>query len=285
MNKPISGKAPQRFIKDTRKWYSSNVFLLYLVPLFLVPATIMALAKGHVGAIIINAGGYALYLLAASLLRRGLQAQAVYEEKRITKAPKWPLKTLAAVVVAGTTFLIAWLGAQYTFSVALAFGGGAFLGMYLSYGFDPRAPKPVLGDHGYSIEEITNIIDEAERVIAKLEHANQQIRNAEFNARIERICATAKNIIAELEANPAAIRRTRKFLLVYLEGASKVTSGYANTHLQAASTELEQNFRNVLDSIETVFSEQKHKLLQEDLFDLDVQMEVLATQLKHEGIV
>jgi hypothetical protein len=41
----------------------------------------------------------------------------------------------------------------------------------------------------------------------------------------------------------------------------------------------------VLDSIETVFKEQKEKLLEEDLFDLDVQMEVLATQLKNEGVV
>jgi len=41
----------------------------------------------------------------------------------------------------------------------------------------------------------------------------------------------------------------------------------------------------VLDSIETVFQEQKDKLLEEDLFDLDVQIEVLAKQLKHEGIV
>ena len=53
----------------------------------------------------------------------------------------------------------------------------------------------------------------------------------------------------------------------------------------SASNELEQNFRNLLDSIETVFKEQKDKLLEEDLFDLDVQMEVLATQLKHEGVI
>ncbi len=91
--------------------------------------------------------------------------------------------------------------------------------------------------------------------------------------------------MVELEANPATIRRTKKFLLVYLDGASKVTAGYASTHQQVTSIELEQNFRNLLDSIETVFKEQKDKLLEEDLFDLDVQMEVLANQLKNEGIV
>ncbi len=64
-----------------------------------------------------------------------------------------------------------------------------------------------------------------------------------------------------------------------------MTTGYANTHLQAEIPELEQNFRSLLDNIENVFKEQKEKLLQEDLFDLDVQIEVLAKQLKHEGIV
>ena len=101
----------------------------------------------------------------------------------------------------------------------------------------------------------------------------------------ERLVPIYRDILDELEANPSAIRRTRKFLLVYLDSTSKVTNGYANTHLQADIPELEQNFRNVLDSIESVFKDQKAKLLQEDLFDLDVQIEVLTKQLKHEGIV
>ena len=224
-------------------------------------------------------------IIAAKMLRRGLQAEAVYQEKRVTRAPKWPLKTSAAGIVALTTFVVAWLGAHHTFAVSVAFGLGALLGMYLRYGFDPRTQKTVLGDHGYTIEEISTTIEAAENAILSIENANNKINNREFNNRIDRICATARNIINELEANPAAIRRTRKFLLVYLEGANKVTNGYANTHLQADTIELEQNFRNVLDSIETVFKEQKDKLLQEDLFDLDVQIEVLAKQLKHEGIV
>jgi hypothetical protein len=48
---------------------------------------------------------------------------------------------------------------------------------------------------------------------------------------------------------------------------------------------LEQNFRNVLETIESTFQEQHQKLLEEDLFDLDVKIEVLNTQLKREGIL
>jgi 5-bromo-4-chloroindolyl phosphate hydrolysis protein len=276
---------PKHFVKQTKTWFSSTGLLLYVLPFLLIPATIKAFANGNLLGIIINAGGYAAFLLAAQILRRGLQAENIYREKRVARAPKWPLKTFAAVIVALTAFTMAWLGAQHTFFVAIAFGAGALLGMYLSYGFDPRAQKTVAGGHGYTIEEISTTIEEAENVILSIENANNRIRNLEFNTRIDRICETARNILDDLEANPSAIRRTRKFLLVYLEGVNKVTTGYANTHLQTDNAELEQNFRNVLDSIETVFKEQKDKLLEEDLFDLDVQIEVLAKQLKHEGIV
>jgi len=285
MNRPNINRQPKRFEKRVRGWFGSTGLLLYVLPFLAIPATIKAFITGNLAGIIINASGYALFLFSASLLRRGLIAEASYQEKRVTRAPKWPLKTCAAIVVALATFFLAWQGAQHTFWVAIAFGSGALLGMYLSYGFDPRAEKTVTGAHGYSTEEIIKTINEAESAILSIENANHQIRNAEFNNRIDRICETARNILVELEANPATIRRTRKFLLVYLDGASKVAAGYASTHQQAASSELEQNFRNLLDSIETVFKEQKDKLLEEDLFDLDVQMEVLAIQLKNEGVV
>lgn len=283
---PTIYRSPHRYVKKPRSWFSSNGWLLYIFPLMAIPATITAFGKGNLLGIFVNAGGYALFVIAANLLRRGLLAEAAYDTKRVTRAPKWPLKTFAAIIVALATFLVAWLGAQHTLLVAIAFGVGALLGMYLNYGFDPRAEKTILGGHGYSTDEIRQTIDDANSVIESIEAANNQIRNAEFNKRIERICDTARNILVELEANPAAIRRTRKFLLVYLEGASKVTTGYASTHAQVMTThDLEQNFRNVLDSIETVFKEQREKLLEEDLFDLDVQMEVLATQLKNEGVI
>lgn len=272
-----------RFIKKPgRAWYN-NGFMLYLLPLLAIPATIKAFIGGNLFGIIINAGCYAAYLLAAYLLRKGLAAENSYLERRVSLAPKWPLKSLATLIVAVNTFILSWLGAHYPFSVAIAFGLGAWLGMYLSYGFDPRKTKTIVGSHGFTAEEIINTINAAQRVIENIEHANKQIRNREFNQRIERICDTARNILIDLEANPAAIRRTRKFLLVYLEGTEKITTGYAGTHLEANT--LEQNFRNALDTIENVFKEQKERLLQEDLFDLDVQIDVLTTQLKQEGVI
>jgi 5-bromo-4-chloroindolyl phosphate hydrolysis protein len=191
----------------------------------------------------------------------------------------------AAIITALATGLVAWLGARYSLAVALMFAGGAFLGMYLSYGFDHRQEKKIADAQGYSGDEILRMLEDSSQVIRNIEQANKKIRNTELNRRIENICAIADRILAEIESDPRDIRRARKFLNVYLDGAKQVTEGYAQTHQQTQSGQLEQNFRNVLETIESVFQEQHQKLLEDDVFDLDVKIEVLTTQLKREGIL
>lgn len=276
---------PKRFFADLWDRYSPRGLLLYFLPMALLLATFIALAKGHLASILINASGFTLYMLAAWCLRRGLQAERQYSKSYLARAPQKPLKTIAAIITALATAMIAWLGARHSLPVALMFGGGALLGMYLSYGFDPMKKPKTTAAHGYSREEILQTLENSSRIIRSMELANERIRNAELNRRIDRICAIADNILAEIAADPRDMRRARKFLNIYLDGARQVTEGYARTHPQTQSCELEQNFRNVLETIETAFQEQHQKLLEEDVFDLDVKIEVLNTQLKREGIL
>ncbi len=287
MATPTLLRKPKRYIKKTREKFSVKGLLLYFLPLAAVPAAIIALINGNITEVLVNSGSYIAYVYAAWLLRQGIAAESQYQRKRITRPPKRPLKFYSAVIVAVTTGLLALLGTTNSLLISIVFGFTAFLAMYLAYGFDPRTDKSVSNtkNHGYSTEEISKTIDEAETLIAEIEQANDLINNREFNTRIDRICDIARNILKTIEKNPGDIRRARKFLKVYLEGAQKVTNGYANTHRDAGINDLEDNFRNVLDKIETVFIEQKDKLMEDNLFDLDVQIEVLTTQLKQEGII
>ncbi|MGZ8223286.1 MAG: 5-bromo-4-chloroindolyl phosphate hydrolysis family protein [Methylobacter sp.] len=275
----------KRTVSDVLQRYSPRGLLLYFLPIALIPATFIALGKGHLLNILVNAAGFAFYMLAAWCLRKGLQAEYIYTQSRIARPPEKPLKTIAAIITALTTAMIAWLGAQHSLPVALMFAGGAFLGMYLRYGLDPRDENKITAAQGYSGDEIHQALETSSRIIRNIEQSNERIRNTELNRRIERICAVADSILAEIAADPRDFRRARKFLNVYLDGVLQVTQGYAKTHQQTHSGELEQNFRNVLDTIETVFQEQRQKLLEEDVFDLDVKIEVLNTQLKQEGIL
>ncbi|MGR8981024.1 MAG: 5-bromo-4-chloroindolyl phosphate hydrolysis family protein [Gammaproteobacteria bacterium] len=278
-------KKSKRFVADAVQRYSPRGMLLYFLPMALIPATLIALGKGSLPGILVNAAGFACYMTAAVFLRKGLQAELVYSQSRIARLPKRPLKLFAAVLTALTTGMIAWLGAGHSPEVSFLFAGGAFLGMYLSYGFDPRGEKRIVAGHGYSRDDILQTLEDSSRIIRRIEQANDKILNAELNQRIERICEIADSILAEIAADPKAIRRARKFLNVYLDGAGQVTEGYAKTHPQSQSGELEQNFRNVLETIESAFQEQHQKLLEEDVFDLDVKIEVLTAQLKREGIL
>lgn len=284
MNQPLDFKKPKRYVANAIKRNSPKGLLLYFLPGLLIPATVIALSKGLFIAIIVNATGFALYLLGARLLRLGLKAESDYKDKSIIHPPKQPLKFIAAIIIAITTGIISWIGVGNGLSVSLLFAGGAFLGMFLRYGFDPREKIKIENAGGYSSEEIMQTLEQANQKIKNIELANKAIKNREFNNRIERICETAQSILQEIKSDPGELRRTRKFLNVYLDGASKVAEGYAKTHQKSQNQELEQNFLNVLETIESVFHEQKQKLLEEDIFDLDVQIEVLNTQLKREGI-
>jgi len=73
-------------------------------------------------------------------------------------------------------------------------------------------------------------------------------------------------------------------LKVYLDGAQQVTEGYARTHSKNETHALEDNFRRVLTTIETVIAEQQLKLEENNLSDLDVNIEVLQMQLEKEGV-
>lgn len=285
MNEFAKFRKPKRFVDQKLAQYSPRGLLLYLLPLALIPATLIALGKGLLLPIVVNACGFAAYLLAAGCLRKGLRLEREFLQSKVSSTIKSSLKLSAALIIAMTTGVIAWLGADQSLIVASLYTAGAFLGMYLSYGFDPRAEKKVAATDGYSGEEIMQALEQSSKKIRSIELANDKISNFELNQRIDRICEIADAILQEIENDPRDLRRSRKFLNVYLDGAKQVTEGYAKTHKNTQTGELEQNFRNVLETIETVFQEQHQKLLEDDVFDLDVQIEVLSTQLKREGII
>lgn len=275
----------ERYRLPSGQFPSTKGVMMFLLPLPVLIAAIMALAQGQLGPLIGDAIGYSLFLAGALLLRRGLLSEGEYDRRRIAKTP-WPFKTLGGGLIGLATGVTAWLGAGHSLAIGGAFGLVALLGCYLHYGFDPRAAKRFTDRDGIdATEQVVQALEQAERSIVAIEQANRDIRNAELNARLRRIVQLARDILKLLEEDPRDLRRARKFLNVYLDGAQKVTEGYAKTHARVATPELDDNFRRVLATIEEVFQEQQQKLLETDITDLDVQIEVLTTQLKREGVI
>jgi 5-bromo-4-chloroindolyl phosphate hydrolysis protein len=274
-----------RFKQALPKPPSLAGLLLFLLPLPVLPATVIALSKGYLKGVLAYGAASALYLLGAILVRRGIHTAAEYQRRRVARPPRFPLKLAGLVSVAAATALTTF-GAGYEPLAAALFGCGALLGGYLVYDLDPRTEKRAVDAHGLdNTEQVVAALTRAEEMLAAIERANAGIRNAEFNTRLSRIGDVARDILFQIEQDPRDLRRARKFLNVYLEGTQQVTEGYARTHRQTALPELEDNFRRVLINIEDVFREQQQKLLESDVTDLDVKIEVLNAQLQREGVV
>ncbi|MEA3467731.1 MAG: 5-bromo-4-chloroindolyl phosphate hydrolysis family protein [Thermodesulfobacteriota bacterium] len=258
--------------------------LLWLLPLPLIPATVIALGSGQFTAFISNASAYGLYLAGAMLARHGFQQEVSQRQQQFQTAFRWPFKTLGGLTVALATALTAWAGAGHSIPIALAFGGGAFAAFILLYGLDPRRQPVVAENRSGNVHHLTEMLQQAEQKILSIEQASKRINQPELKQRLTRIIVLARDILAEIARDPKDLRRARKFLNTYLDGAQRVITGYAETHAIYRVHTLEANFRRVLVTIEDVFGQQHQRLLENDLRDLDVNMEVLEAQLKHEGL-
>lgn len=260
--------------------------LLYIMPMPVLLAAVISLVKGNFWATIINGSAFAAFMLAAVIARHGFKVEHQYNNKKLALAPRTPYKTVAALLLSITTGVTAWLASGYGLFSSVLIGGVTLLAFYLCYGLDPRRNKTGNIGFGVTAEEVFEALEAANIKINAIESARTNINNAKFDQHLDRIIAKARNIIEVIENDPNDLPRARKFLKVYLDGTQRVTESYAKTHRNEATTvELDSNFENVLNSIESTFDEQHEKLKKQDRFDLDVNIEVLETQLKREGII
>ncbi len=262
-------------------------WLLYLLPLPLLPATLGALGDGETVAGLARGAGLALTLGAASFIRKGIRLDNETLARGLRRRPSTLRYRLVGAVMATVgMFLVAWLGidGKHGLFDALLFSAAVMVGCYLYYDFDLPERREGIAATGITTEELVELLDEAERRIASIEAASKGIDNTELRDRLRGIVSGARGILATIERDPVDARRARKFLKVYLDGTQQVVEGYARAHRGEARPALEDNFRRVLGSIETVVAEQQAKLAENDTVDLDVKMEVLQMQLDREGV-
>ena len=155
-----------------------------------------------------------------------------------------------------------------------------------TYGLDPRADRAAL-------EAAASKAGVSKDVIEALEEAHRKVRGIEDAAQgCTRVSsrpawtgsASGPDHPGPARAGPKILTRARRFLVTYLDGTRDVVAKYAAQQRDLDETVLAENFRRVLTTIEQVFAEQEEVLKQDDKLDLEVQIEVLETQLKREGV-
>jgi 5-bromo-4-chloroindolyl phosphate hydrolysis protein len=260
--------------------------LLFLLPTPLLPAAIIALAQGHVFTMAVNLSGFGLMILAAIFTRKGILLDEKAKSRKLQRRRgKIHYRLLSAFILAAATALVSWFATGNGLIVSVVYGMVTLVAYYLYYGLDETRSTANFSAVGVTAEEVITAIDEAEAKLVEIETARSKIPDPELKRRLKTIIKETHKILQIIEDDPKDLRRARKFLKVYLEGMRRVTIGYAAMHRDTPQPELEQNFKNVLTTIEKIVTEQQTKLLENDVMELDVQIEVLELQLKKEGVL
>lgn len=270
-----------------RGWWSARGVLLFILPLPLLLALLISLIRGDLPTALSEVAALTLYLGGAVLARKGFARQAEQMERGLERAAGGlPFKTLGALLVSVGTYTTGEFAVGHETLFSLFMAALTFLGFYFAYGLE-ALPVGLGGKRGHSspeAQDLNSVLEEALQKIEAIELAGQRIANAELRERLQHIVVLARDIVKIIDRDPVDLQRVRKFLYVYLEGAQKIAQGYVNTHQLLNPAHLENSFRTVLVTIEDVFKQQRTRLLERQVLDLDVQIEVLNTQLKREGL-
>jgi hypothetical protein len=261
-----------------------RMVLLWVLSTPLLFAALTALAAGRFDGFLGDALGWGLIATSIVLTRQGFADLGAGRERRFSRRLRLPFRNLGALALGLGTAVTAIFGAGHGLPTGLGFAAVAMLGYHFAYGLEPMVVGQRLPASDKESRAVADALAEAETRLINIERAAAAIGNPELRVRLNRIAGQGRGMLEQIAARPSDLRRARRFLTVFLEGAEAVSDGYVRTHRHVDSPELEQNFRNVLVTIENQFVSQRDRLRQADVLDLDVQIEVLKKQLEQEGI-
>jgi hypothetical protein len=267
INKPPGYRPVQGLKRPT--WIGG--WPLVFLPLPLALKAVGALWRGDINGMVAASALLAVLYGGAWLTRRGL----MHAKHRPNHIP-FPFRSAGAVAVSLGTFATA-LFAGYEAFGAGAFGLVALFGFYLAYGFDRRTRLS-------EDDEIAQALEAAYAKLEKLASAGRALPTHDLRDQLGRIVGWGERILERIADDPEDFRRARKFLNVYLDGAQQVTQKFARRQDGTVPRQLEASYRTLLGDMEAVCEEQYRRLENDDIVDLDIQMEVLTTRLKREGV-
>lgn len=280
---PGTGKMfDKRELRRLRAKFDGLLIFLLTWPLLL--KAVFSLWTDEPGLLVASGGGWLLFMLGALLCRRGRRMELQEWERSMRSGRGRRLKTAGGGVIGLATVVTALFAAGHGLPTALAFGVLATLGYFLLYGDAPGGAAVRRRIPQGAGDEAAALLREAWGRLDGIEAASRRIASGEFRQRLGHIVGGAERILKLVAEDPRDLRRARKFLTVYLQGAHRITEDYARTHASGAPAELEQNFRTLLVEMQNTCEDQYTKLLQHDSSDLEVQIEVLSARLRREGV-
>jgi hypothetical protein len=263
-----------------RRKSAARVKFLFIVPFLLV---LTAFQQEPVG-MVLDLMGFGDLMLAAWLTREGLRAEEAYQARRVAKRPAIPRKIIASALT-GTGLALAGIN-PVEFSllnpVLFAILGSAL--HFMAFGPDPLKHKGVAEGGEFQADRVARAVGEAERHLASIKAAIRGSGVPALVRRVDEFAETARQMFRAIEDDPGDLTGARRFLGVYLLGASDATTQFSELYARTKNEEARSDYEALLDDLEGSFAARTEKMLLDDKSSLDVEIEVLRERLAREGI-
>ena len=189
---------------------------------------------------------------------------------------------VVSAVVGGTFFAVPYLALSIPLLPSLAIGAAAFAAGELVFKTDV---VQTLKESNVSLYETLELAKNQNKHILEM---ILKIENEDLRKDLNEINSTIAKIITTIEKNPEKVKKIMNFFDYYLPVTVKLVDRYDEIENQKINSEEEKNFNTTTEKtikeINGVFKQFLNILYQSDMNDTNVEIKVLNSMLKADGL-
>lgn len=275
---------PQEYRHAPIPAYSMKGIMLYILPAPLFLKLIANLISPNLMKLLLTAGALFFFYSAAHLTRMTflrLQQQVPHRPTKIKDD-----RTLAAIYLT-IGVLILMLMMRRPIIVWAIMGASAFIGYQLVYGLSVKTVKIQEKAQFENMPKATQTaIKTAYADLETIETLGQQLNTPTdkplFDS-LNQVIEESYVIMDLLIKAPEDAGRARRFLNVYINRIKEILQQYLKLSQHDRADNVREKLLTTLNEVEQAFREKKSELLDDDVFKLGIQLEVLDEQIKGES--
>lgn len=278
---------PQEYKHDgpNPQLFSYRSLLLYILPAPLVLKLLISILALNPLKIALTGGALFFFYSAAHLTRTTLTRLA---ENRLRLNPTNPKKTKdyrrLSMIYVGVGMVLLMLLIRRPILASAIMTICSMVGYYLVYGLREAEPETPV-DFETMPKATREAIQGAYKDLEHIEDLAKQLTGANDQAigdHVDKVITQSYKILDLLSRSPNDAGRARRFLNVYIHRIKEILEQYIRLAKYEKADAYRQRLADVLAEANKAFNEQESKLLDDDQFKLDVQLEVLDEQIKNE---
>lgn len=146
--------------------------------------------------------------------------------------------------------------------------------------------KPKENENASAIKEISSLQKEGRADLIEIRQIGMRLKNQEIRKKNDEICESANKIISEIKNHHGRLPEVRRFFNYYLPTLGKILKNYEK--LESAGMVKEDTTQSTvkcLSDIKVAMDKQYQNLFDKYELDLTVEMEVLSTICKRDGLI